>query len=140
ITLDERCLYLAVSDGGYSFEARRRVTGGLLWSVAAPTVDDADIDDPVASCPRLRADGDAVWGVANGVWVELDPSTGAIRSQGEHDPGAATDLGVDGCAVGVGIDDGTIARVRRGNRKRLWRRVDPTAATYLPLQQEMVPA
>lgn len=137
---DGHHVYIAALSGAaeLALEARQLETGSTIWQVDLERWDGA-ADVRMSSVQALVHDGDFLWLIAGNAWWKIDPANGQIRAHGQH-ASNAVDVAADGCAVWVALANGSVARVRRGNRKRLWRRVDPSAAFYLPLHQEMVPA
>lgn len=132
ICVDANLIYVAGTSGGdWTVQALRHDNGDEVWALASD----------IANISRMRHDGEWIWIAGDGEWVKLDPRTGNVWAKGGA---SVVDVGVDGCAVwavGPGSGGGTsLQRVNRGNTKRLWRRVDVTAETVVPLQQEVVPA
>lgn len=74
--------------------------------------------------------------------AQIDKATGKPGQQRLYPDRFAFRIASDGAALWVG-DVGSadnLLRVRRGNRVRTWRRVDPTARLGVPLAQKLVPA
>lgn len=144
ICIDQHTVYAVArnDDGVAQIEARSKFDGSARWS-RIPTYFDGSSDSEMQSIFRLVTDGRGLYGCDGVRIVRLNPATGHATGVWKHPEANVLDIAADGLSLWVALSHGPaadVAKFRLGHPLRLWRRVDVTSQTFVPLHQELIPA